>query len=261
MKLFRSVSVNRNACPENLYEAILRLKPDAAGTLSFHLEAHPGDEENARLVEDIVRLCEHGGLKATKGDTVGAYVHLVLPVYEAADLTGAALLLLEGGRTLLYDIERDPLGRLVLPATKAKPSLKTATVYLTHWTILSDETRRTLESGSLAGLQFAEVVVKGQSIQAARTPFWELRTSIGLPRMAGPVKFDERGVALTHQLPHGEIHYCQSDLERVGRFDIAHTRENYIHTHPAFIISQRFYQHCLKHKIPVHVRPVRIDSD
>jgi len=31
--------------------------------------------------------------------------------------------------------------------------------------------------------------------------------------------------------------------------------------HPALIVSQRFYQHCLKHRIPLEVEPVRIDPD
>jgi hypothetical protein len=44
-------------------------------------------------------------------------------------------------------------------------------------------------------------------------------------------------------------------------FDVARTFENYMETHPALVISQRLYQHCLKNKISLNVDPVRIDQE
>ncbi len=62
--------------------------------------------------------------------------------------------------------------------------------------------------------------------------------------------------------PYGEPHYRQSELQPLGIFDIAFTREPPGgNRDPSLIISQRFYQHCLKNKIPLEVRPVRIDPD
>ena len=58
----------------------------------------------------------------------------------------------------------------------------------------------------------------------------------------------------------GELHYHQKDLEALGAFDIANTQEKFLSPHP-LVISQRFYQHCLKHKIPLEVEHVRIDPD
>ncbi|HEV2394402.1 MAG TPA: hypothetical protein VG146_18790 [Verrucomicrobiae bacterium] len=57
------------------------------------------------------------------------------------------------------------------------------------------------------------------------------------------------------------MHYRQSDLVQMGPFDIARTLEHYMETHPALVISQRFYQHCLKNKIALNVDPVRIDPE
>lgn len=41
--------------------------------------------------------------------------------------------------------------------------------------------------------------------------------------------------------------------------DVALTMERFQAGLPILIISQRFYQHCLKHGIPPEVRPARID--
>jgi len=67
--------------------------------------------------------------------------------------------------------------------------------------------------------------------------------------------------AYTIQDPYVEPHYRQSELGTLGLFDIAQTFERSRTGSRLLIVSQRFYQHCLKHKIPLKVLPVRIDSD
>ena len=59
----------------------------------------------------------------------------------------------------------------------------------------------------------------------------------------------------------GEVHYSKRDLAALMPFDVARTFENFMETHPALVVSQRFYQFCLKSRIPLNVQPVRIDPD
>lgn len=51
--------------------------------------------------------------------------------------------------------------------------------------------------------------------------------------------------------------YRKSDIAVLGSFDIARTLEKHRTPHP-LVISQRFYQYCLKQKILLEVEPVRI---
>jgi hypothetical protein len=265
MKLFRSIRIDEQKCPPDLYEAISRLKPDGKKVGLFFLEAQPGDEENAKLVEQIVKLCEQSGLKRTRGDTVGSYVYTLERVYTPADYEAAPLLLLHGGRPFLHDLRREDSGRLVLPATKATKSLKLASVFPTNWVIISHGVRQILEAGGLVGLRFAEVIVQGESKHAVNAPFWELGSSITLPKMLNSIAYPP------HPFPcygideppfgQGEPHYRARELHLIGAFDIAQTFEPLGGPDPGLIISQRFYQHCCQHEIRLDVRPVRIDSD
>ena len=265
MKFFRHISVSEPRTPPDLYETIVGLSPAGRRSDFFFLEAKADDERNAQLVERILDLCEQRGLKRTRGETVGSYVYSVDRIYEPADLNAAALLLLVGGRGLLHDVTRDERGRLVLPATKARTSLKLAAAFPAPWIIVSDAVRQTLEAARLVGLVFGEVVLKGQSIRSAETPFWELGSSVTLPRMVNAVRY-ETSPFPCHGIDdgpyrRGEPHYRQSDLEALGDFDVAHTLEPLGNKDPRLIISHRLYEVCVKNKIPLEVWPVRIDPD
>lgn len=229
----------------------------------FHLEAQPDDEEGARSVEHIAALCKQRGLDKIRG----AYSQLVMPHYEKADLQAAPLLWLLGGSKMFKGInskQRDEVGRIVLPATEAKATIKIASVFPEPWIVVSSATRRLLESADLIGIDYEEVAIKGHSIHVACEPFWELSTTLVLPKMANSVIYPEPAyghTAYTIQDPCVEPHYRQSELEPLGLFDIARTFERTRNGSQEMIVSQRFYQYCLKHKIPLRVRPVRIDSD
>jgi hypothetical protein len=144
-----------------------------------------------------------------------------------------------------------------------------------NWIIVADKVKRLLESGHFVGLEFGEVVLKGKSIHAATEPFWELKSSVTLPKMANTHQFIHPGK--TEAIPFtgdyskiimisdppfrtGEVHYRRSDLQALGPFDIARTFEKYMEIHPALVISQRFYQFCEQHKLPLNVEPVRVDA-
>ena len=263
MRISCGITVNGTLCPSDLFESIVHLKPDGRRGQDFSLTAQPGDEQGAQLVERIAVMCKERGLDSIRG----SYVHGVAVHYEPQDFAAAPLLWLMGQRRLFKHNDadiRDEFGRVWLPASDAKPSVKIASIFCTPWIVVSDAVRRTLESGGLAGLRFDEVSIKGHSVHASPAPFWEMRSSVTLPKMVNSVPdtgadYDPPRF-LVHD-SHGEPHYRQGELQAVGAFDIAHTFERLKGGEPALIVSQRFYQHCLKQKIPLEVRPVRIDLD
>jgi len=163
----------------------------------------------------------------------------------------------------------------VLIASKAKPSIKVGRIF-PNWIIVASKVRRLLENQSFKGLEFGEVVLKGKSVHASKEPFWEIKSPIVLPKMANTHLFFHPGREAPEQFTgdytkiigisdppynNSEPHYRCVELAALGSFDIARTFENYNEPHPALVISQRFYQFCLKNKIPLNVQPVRIDPD
>jgi hypothetical protein len=108
---------------------------------------------------------------------------------------------------------------------------------------------------------FREAVLHGSSSYAAVEPFWELDSNLILPRMVNSILSKHSSVPcyFVDEPPYryGEPHYRQEDIESIKGFDAARTFEAFSASQ-ALIISQRFYQHCLKNKIPLEGRPVRI---
>lgn len=268
MKYSQRLTVEKDKCPAELFEALVRLRPDCYyGGGSFHIETEPGDDEAAKLLDHMVLLCEQSGLQKRTPGKFGAYTHHTHHHYEPSDFNSAPLLQLMTQKRLFKGIncgDRDELGRVWLPASEAKPTIKTLSIFLRPWIVVSDRTRHILENRDLVGLKFDPVTIKGHSVYASADPFWELRSTITLPRMVNAV----RNLAVTCEsyVPkgqYGEFHYRQGDLQALGPFDIAFTAEPFggAVPNPKLIISQRFYQHCLKHKIPLEVEPVRIDPD
>jgi len=271
MKFFRSVTLTPENCPKDVYAEAIRLQPEGHRGSIFHLEAKPDEGENAEFVERIVALCKERGLDNIRG----AYSYLVVPHYEAHDLEAAPFLRLWTQKRMFKGIDsnkRDERGRIVLPAKEAKQTIKIASIFPTPWLVVSSPVRRILESGDLVGIKFDEVAIKGHSIHTATEAFWELFSTITLPKMANSVvdpnpAFDPPRHIVVGAGTYGEPHYLESDLREVGRFDIAHTFERlgagepYGAGQPNLMVSQRFYQCCLKSKIPLEVRPVRIDPE
>jgi hypothetical protein len=268
MKFSRWLYVDKSRCPVELFELIVQLKPEGYhGGGSFVIQTEAGDEAGARLVDDIVAMCERSGLKKSTVSIKGDFRHDVNHHYEQSDLEAAPLLWIRAQKRLFKGInagDRDELGQVWLPASEAKPTIKTLSVFLRPWIVVSDKTRDILEGGGLIGLKFDGVSIKGKSIYASSDPFWELRSTIILPPMAN--SFRNTGVTCESYLikgAYGEMHYRQSDLQTLGVFDVAFTREPFggAVPNPELIVSQRFYQHCLKNKVPLEVCPVRIDPD
>jgi hypothetical protein len=263
MKFFHSISLNKNVCPADFYNEVVRIVPSGVRGLTFHLEAQPGDEKNVELVEYVLAQCKERQMDKLRG----AYSYLRMPHYEPSDFLAAPLLWLWTQRRMFKGVnsdQRDEQGRIVLPAPEAKPTIKIASIFPKPWIVVSDAVRRSLETASLSGLKFNEVSIKGCSMHAAPTPFWELRSTVTLSRMsnsAPDTKLNFNPVRYLIHDSYGEPHYRNGDLQPFGVFDIAHTFEPLSSGEPGLMVSQRFYQHCLKSKIPLEVRPVRIDPN
>jgi len=213
------------------------------------------------------------GLHRTIGGDAGSYGYEIVRNYDESDFATCALLFLGGSETK-HQIEhdRDAQGRLLLN-TEFTRELRFGNAW--RRIIVSAEVRQHLESAHLIGLQFQEAVRRDPS---ANSPglFWELQSSIVLPKMANthqmkyvgmrgaphtPFDGDYSRTVFLDDPPYrsGEIHYHRSDLAPLGEFDVAQTFELYRQPHRELIVSQRFYQICLEHDIRLSLEPVRVD--
>ena len=250
----------------------------------FRLVVYSDRPDGDDFIRHACELLKRHGVPWRDQSNAKHYGHNIARRYDKADVEAAELLLLDYQRKLQKYVkpERDESGRLIVLARNVTPSLKFASTYPDNSIFVSDKVKRILEAGGLVGLQFADTVIKGVSGFASGEPAWELQSSITLPKLANthqlvhrgkteaePFRGDYSRQVLINDPPFvaGEPHYRRSDLMAVGPFDIANMREKFINE-CALIISQRFYQHCIRNKIPLAldkfslgVRPVRIDSD
>ena len=262
MKYYRHFYVRELGFPPNLYEEICAMKPENRKKEDFMVESQPGDEVNARLIESLVDFCSKHSLKQTGNGEIGTYGYDVVRHYESDDLKNAPFLMLETQKRMFRDrLKRDESGRLMLPARQSGVSIKIASGMFNRLYVVSDSARKILVAGQLNGLFFRETVLKGNSIRATDEALWEIDSSIKLPKMVNSFLnpysvvpcycIDERPYR------YGEPHYQRRDLAPLGEFDIARTFEP-LGSEPGMVVSQRFYQHCIKNKIPVQARPVRV---
>ena len=262
---------------ESEAQELTRMKPEARIRNGFGYKLTTNDTKGDEFIRRSLEILQHRAIPRRRTANSTHYGYYISRFYEPHDLTSAELLLVTYQEEIqsLTDPLRDDQGRLLLTASNAKPNLKVGCIFQ-NWIIVSNGDRCSLESGNFIGLKFRDVAIKGKSIHAAAEPFWELLSSITLPKMPHPERFVHRGlteaqpfqgdysrVVLISDPPFAkaEVHYRRGDLEAIGPFDIAQTFENYMEPHPALVISQRFYQHCLAHKIPLAVEPVRIDPN
>lgn len=274
MKYYHCLDLRSERCPEHIFAEVAKMAPGSLlhyGDIS--VEAKAGDDEMAEVVSRIVAFLKKAELpRSYGGHQPGTYGYEIVRCYEPTDLTGAKLLTIKRQKQIQLEEERDAQGRLLMAASKARAGRKIGRIY-PNWIIVSDFVRRILETGNFKGLEFGEIALKGKSTRASSEPFWELKSSRILPKMANTEKFvtvghvpfdgDYTKTVWINDPPFrtGEIHYQERDLKTFEDFDIAYTFEHYMEHHRVLVVSQRFYQHCLKHKIPLEVEPVRIDPE
>jgi len=264
MKFYHCFEIREQGFPPELYNAICSMKPESRGKEDFILESKPGDEINAALIKRLVDFCEqHSVRRAVVAREFNAYGYTVVRHYEADDLEAAPLLMLETQNKMFRGrLSRDESGRLMLPAKEAGTSFKFASGMFNHFYIVADPVRKLLETSQLAGFFFRETTLKGTSIRATTEALWEIDSDIKLPKMTNSaVNPHSRGpsyMIIEGHYRDAEPHYQQSDLQSLGNFDMARTYEQ-LGSEPGMIVSQRFYQTCLRHKIQLRCRPVRVD--
>jgi hypothetical protein len=218
-------------------------------------------------------MCAARGLKRRRVVSSTSYGHSADRWY-GEERARSELLVLNRQRKTVAGAQppRDEYGRLLV---SVQPNWSFGSI-LPNRIVVSDELRRLFEGAAFIGLCFGEVAVKGQPVRVPGSSYWELQSSIVLPKMANVHQFVHLGVRepepfsgdysriiMLHDPPFnkGEVHYRRTDIAATGPFDIANTYEKFMEPHPALVISQRFYQHCLADKISIEADPVRIDSD
>jgi len=271
MKYYHELSIDGPPLPKSDFEALCHLMPEAVGPSGLRYKLLTHDSNGDEFIQHALNLFNKHSIPRRITADGSCYGYTISRFYEEQDLLQCDLLLLQPTQIQKFtDPLRDEQGRLLLMASNAQDRFTIASIF-GGWTVVSDTVRCCLEAGGFIGLRFQEVAVKGEMLPE---PFWELSSSITLPKMPHPERFVHRGVAAAEPFQgdysrvvlisdspfaKAEIHYRKSDLSLLGLFDVAGTFENYMEPHPALVISQRFYRHCLKHNISLRVTPVRID--
>ena len=291
MKYFHQISLRAQELPASEFESLCQMAPDARVHYGLNYTVQKNDSEGDEFIRHALTLFKGHGLSRYTVAVPKHYGYTIMRQYEESDVVQSEILILLDAQTKLssckgWKMHREPIrdeqGRLLILASDAKPSLKFGSAhYPQSLFVVSDEVRQLLECGGLTGLHFGEVALKGKSAQVSPRPFWELCSTITLPKIANTDKLVHLGTEAEpfggdysrrvglHDPPFsvGELHYRRSDLAAMGQFDIANMFEIYGFSRP-LIVSQRFYQYCLKYKImrafsSRHwcVLPVRIDPD
>ena len=276
MKYFHELQIDEPTLPKSEFEELCRLKPDSKKPNGFRYKAFSIGSGGDEFISQTLSLLKGYRVPCRGQSNATHYGYRITRCYDESDFLTSELLLLNYQRRLktLDEPQRDEAGRLLILASDAKPNLKFASTYPENRIVVSHGVRQLLKSEQLIGLKFHPMALKGKSSAAVPELPWELDSSITLPKIAntqqlsyygyGPQPFqgDYSQLLLIKDEPFctGELHYHRSDLVAIGSFDIANTLEKIMAPHP-LVISQRFYQFCLKHKISLEVEPVRIDPD
>jgi len=192
-------------------------------------------------IKALVALCRAWGLQRSKGGAPGTYGFEMDRIYEASDFNACELLMLGLQQKHQLEDERDAEGRIILTG-RFKKGLEMGSIFSGGF-IVSDRVRGLLEAGRLGGLKFVETVSRSQNGIRLSSNFWEVQSSVVLPKMANTNRFLQIGNAKPPEpfggdysrmvdiddppYRSGEAHYRRSDLVAVGDFDIARTFEKY----------------------------------
>ena len=275
MRYRHFLRIDEATLPKNAFEQICRIAPGGRKPYGFDLQVDSESPDGGEIVGSIIAICAAHGLKRRRIVNDTSYGHSADRWYDDEAYRNAELLVLSRQSKIqgLARPERDEKGRLLLDRKNVKTASKLGLGRIfPNWIVVSYKVRQLLQAEKFIGLEFIEVAVSDGSDDQ----FWELQSSIVLPKMANchqfvhpgttgiePFKGDYSKTIMLNDPPFnkGEIHYRRSDIALVGEFDFARTFENYMEPHYAFVVSQRFYRSCTRHKIRLYVDPVRIDPE
>jgi hypothetical protein len=147
---------------------------------------------------------------------------------------------------------------------------------------ISIDLKSVVEDEDFIGATILPIELIGMPLKSVEGKFRELSSTIILPRMAPIMSFfsavrgetreevdrDHDGPSILregredpgiiYELP--ALHYRRADIVGMEAFDIGLTYERFGMDKPHTVFSQRFYQFCLKHKLPISWIPVYIDE-
>jgi hypothetical protein len=273
MTLYKCLTLRRRSASRALYSLARALRPRIVCTDWIRFEGQTGEAANLCKIAILLAAAKACGLRRTVGGDAQSYGYEIVRNYEESDFLACDLLFLRGHPTKYQlDHDRDAQGRLLLNREFVR-GLHLGNAW--RRIVVSNEVRQCLQDAHLIGLQFQEAVPHDKE-STADGPFWELQSSVVLPKMANtdqmkyigmrdapatPFDRDYSRMVFIDEPPYrsGEIHYRRSDLARLGQFDIAQTFELYRQPHRELVISQRFYQACGGAGILLSLEPVRID--
>ena len=141
-------------------------------------------------------------------------------------------------------------------------------------TIVTDPVRRTME---VEGFANDVIFLPTEKKDRPGVPVWQMRSRRTLPPVSPSMTLAledgtlfqgqyERRCIRHEGLFHGvaELHYRAADLDAMGPFDVAHTKEYFgecpLDDYRPLVVSARFYEMCKRHKFKGGFTPVRIDA-
>ncbi len=288
MRYRHHLGVDEESLPKEAYEEICALAPSARKHYGFHLQLDTDASDGGEIVRRIIAICSQHGLARRRTVGRGAYGHYADRSY-GDNLFDFDMLMLNRQVIARMGVRDSRFVGAADPAWRAGSLLG-----FSQQVVVDGEVRRLLEQAKFIGLQFGGSPVYPERLGALTAdewlaaenasqrsgilpgPFWELKTSIVLPKIATPLmEYGLRGApprpfegdysrpVFIDDPPFskGEAGYRRGEINELGPFDIARTFEKYMGPEPALVISQRFYRYCLANEIGVNVDPVHVDAE
>jgi len=201
--------------------------------------------------------------------------------YSKKDLTDAPYLSPQFARSFGAYEERNEDGLLKKHAQDIQPK----SLIGGSWggaVFIALELKALIEDEDFLGAKIQRIELTGMPSKATEGKFRELTSTITLPPMsprmaffasagAGEIQEVDADYPKPSILREGRdlpeilvdipaLHYSKSDLADMPAFDIALTYEQFGQNKPHTVFSQRFYQFCLQHKLPIGWIPIYVDE-
>lgn len=279
MKKLTMVSITRDQCEANNYAALVRIFPAKYWETGIYTAKLPTESQE---MQAILKLLHNLGLapwRDTKRDRLPSEYSIEQQInFERRDFLKARFLIWFPNHSLMDVADTTAAGKIVVntdPLDMAEVEPRTVKALFAgdlhlavegKETIVSEPFREVIEAAKLIGLQY-EDRVEFIGSQASKVPhqYWVLRTNLVMPPVSPKTPWvDKHGNPCEdHTLPGSHIaeaevfRYEADALKAMGEFDAAIQCESDPKC-PNWIMSQRFYQLCLKHKAPLVVEPVEI---
>jgi hypothetical protein len=249
------------------FNKLVALLPEARSGYNFRASLPPNDLRIQQIL-DHLRACGmepqiHPGTNLRPKQFRMNYRR----IYDNTDIESAELLEPIPQIVIWKTVNRRPDGVLAIRASELRTRFAIASA-APDGMMVADETRAAMVADGLVGPSFKPLAVEGSKAEKYQGRIWELASDRLMPPLSPTCRFvNSKGIpcsgpkegGLRDEAPYTppEFHYLRTAITRLSDFDLARTEE--IKT--CFIASKRFYQFCVKHRIPMKWRPVRVDDE